>query len=53
MEYRHLGKADCFCARWLLGHLWQTVDVASAKEILTAAWEAGVISLITLRLMPR
>jgi len=45
MEYRHLGKAGIKVSALSIGS-WVTygkqVDVASAKEILTAAWEAGV-----------
>mgnify|MGYP000999221397 CR=1 FL=1 len=45
MEYRHLGKAGIKVSELSIGS-WVTygkqVDVASAKEILTAAWEAGV-----------
>ena len=45
MKYRHLGKAGIKVSELSIGS-WVTygkqVDVASAKEILTAAWEAGV-----------
>jgi len=45
MEYRHLGKAGIKVSELSVGS-WVTygnqVDVAAAKEILTAAWEAGV-----------
>ncbi len=44
MQYRHLGKAGIKVSELSIGSwvIWKQVDKRAAREILQAAWEAGV-----------